>query len=210
MKHATIQMANKNYEQIYFDMTCWLPNQGQNGKLIFMQEHAVFSAIGSDRPGLVEEVSQFILQHQGNIEDSRMVNLRGQFAMMLLVSAAPDALRSMQASLPALIRKSHLHIEVHVTTATTAPARPALPYRLTASTLDQAGLVHRIAQLLRSLNVNIESMETNLVAAPYTGAPIFEMSLAMSVPGDLPLPKLRKHLGELCDQLNIDWKLSAL
>ena len=175
-----------------------------------MLEHAVLSAIGSDRPGLVEEVSEFILQHQGNIEDSRMVNLRGQFAMMLLISASPDALRSMQASLPALIRKSHLHIEVHVTAAVASPARPALPYRLTASTLDQAGLVHSIAHLLRSLNVNIESMETTLAAAPYTGAPIFEMALAMSVPGDLPLSKLRKQLGDLCDQLNIDWKLSAM
>jgi glycine cleavage system transcriptional repressor len=44
--------------------------------------HAILTAIGADRPGLVEEVSQFIFAHGGNIADSRMVNLRGQFAMM--------------------------------------------------------------------------------------------------------------------------------
>ena len=181
-----------------------------------MQQHAILTAIGTDRPGLVEEVSHFIFEHHGNIEDSRMVNLRGQFAMMLLVTADPAApggpapLLAMQAALHALIHKTGLHIEVHLATPTPAPIRPALPFRLKASSLDQAGLVHRVAHLLRALNVNIESMDTSLAAAPYSGSPIFEMELSMSIPGDLPLTQLRKQLGELCDQLNIDWNLSAI
>ena len=50
-----------------------------------MTHHAILTALGTDRPGLVDEVSQFIFEHGGNIEDSRMVNLRGQFAIMLLL-----------------------------------------------------------------------------------------------------------------------------
>ena len=46
-----------------------------------MTHHAILTALGTDRPGLVDEVSQFIFQHGGNIEDSRMLNLRGQFAI---------------------------------------------------------------------------------------------------------------------------------
>lgn len=176
-----------------------------------MTTHAVLTAIGADRPGLVEEVSEFVFKHGGNIEDSRMANLRGQFTMMLLVNAPGDALRKMQIAAPALIQHSGLHIEIRAASPTTAPAqRPAVPYRLTASALDQAGLVHRIAHLLRSLDVNIESMQTNLVAAPYTGAPVFEMDVAMSVPGALPLSQLRQQLSTLCDELNVDWKLASL
>ncbi len=175
-----------------------------------MTDHAVLTAIGSDRPGLVEEVSEFVFRHGGNIEHSRMANLRGQFTMMLLVSTPGDVLRSMQSSLPALIQHSGLHIEVRAAARQSIPARPALPYRLTASALDQAGLVHRLAHLLRSLEVNIENMQTNLVAAPYTGAPVFEIEMTISVPGALPLSSLREKLASLCDELNIDWRLSAM
>ncbi len=57
-----------------------------------MDHHAVLTAIGADRPGLVDEVSAYVLERGGNLEDSRMVNLHGQFAMMLLVSGDEDAI----------------------------------------------------------------------------------------------------------------------
>ncbi len=175
-----------------------------------MSDYAVLTAIGADRPGLVDEVSQFVFQNGGNIEGSRMANLHGQFAMMLLVHVPHDSSRKMQAALPALIRHSGLHIEIRPADQPQASARPAVPYRLTASSLDQAGLVHRVAHLLRSCDVNIESMQTSLAAAPYTGAPIFEIEMAISVPSDVPLSRLRQKLTELCDQLNIDWQLASM
>ena len=175
-----------------------------------MTDHAVLTAIGADRPGLVEAVSEFVFLHGGNIEDSRMANLRGQFTMMLLVNAPGASLKQMQVALPTLVHKTALHVEIRAAGAASTTARPALAYRLTATSLDQAGLVHRVAQLLRSMDVNIESMQTNLVAAPYTGAPVFEMELALSVPGDRPASQLRQKLGELCDQLNIDWNLMSI
>ena len=85
-----------------------------------------------------------------------------------------------------------------------------MPYRLTATAMDQAGLVHRIAHVLRGLNVNIESMETHLTAAPITGAPTFEMELLMSVPHTTAISKLREQVGKLCDELNIDWNVAAM
>ena len=175
-----------------------------------MNVHAVLSAIGADRPGLVEAVSEFVFRNDGNIEDSRMANLHGQFTMMLLISAPPEALRKMQAAAPVLIQKTHLHVEIRPAGEQPIPSRPAVHYRLSASAMDQAGLVHRITHLLRSLDVNIESMETSLVAAPHSGSPVFEMELLMSAPGDLPSSELRDKLGTLCDQLNVDWNLVSV
>ena len=85
-----------------------------------------------------------------------------------------------------------------------------MPYRLTGRALDQSGLVHQVANLLRSLNVNIESMETELEAAPVTGAPIFVMNLVIAVPHDTPIQKLRDEVAAVCDSLNIDWRLELL
>jgi glycine cleavage system transcriptional repressor len=175
-----------------------------------VNRHIVLTAIGQDRPGLVEEVSEFVLAHGGSIEDSRMANLQGQFAIMVLIGAAQEAIDRIRADLDALTSQTRVHAQV--TEAVTAGVRVAsrLPFRLTGRALDQPGLVHVVANLLRSLNVNIESMDTTLEAAPITAAPVFAMDLIIAVPTDTPVPKLRDELTRVCDPLNIDWHLVAL
>ena len=49
--------------------------------------HLALSALGRDRPGIVAEVTGVLVEHGVNVEDSRMAILRGQFAMVLLLSA---------------------------------------------------------------------------------------------------------------------------
>ena len=51
--------------------------------------HFALSAIGRDRPGIVAAVTEVLLAHAVNIEDSHATILRGHFTMMLVV-AAPD------------------------------------------------------------------------------------------------------------------------
>ena len=176
-----------------------------------MTSHAILTAIGSDRPGLVDEVSHYIFDRGGNIEDSRMVNLRGQFAMMVLVGGSADVLSRVQNDLAALA-KSGLHAELRPAAAGDRPAAgaAAMPYRLRGTGIDQAGMVHRVAHVLREMNVNIESLDTQLRPAPVTGAPIFEMELVLSVPKSTPVSSLRQRVGAACDELNIDWELETM
>lgn len=176
-----------------------------------MSQHAILTAIGQDRPGLVDEVSAFIFERGGNIEDSRMVNLRGQFAMMVLISGSEQTLADVRERLGELAGRTGLQADLRPAQPTRpAAAGPALPYRLTASAMDQAGLVHRVSHLLREMNANIESMETNLRPAPVTGSPLFEMELVLSVPRQTSVGELRRRLETLCDEINIDWHLSAM
>lgn len=175
--------------------------------------HAILSAIGSDRPGLVEEVSRFIFDRGGNIEDSRMVNLRGQFAMMVLVGGQAGVLEKIGRELGELSGKSGIHAQWRVAEPTEQAAgatAPARPYRLRASAMDQPGLVHRVSQLLRDMNVNIESLQTQLGAAPITGAPVFAMELVLAVGPGVGLGRLREAMGELCDKYNMDWEMQGM
>ena len=173
--------------------------------------HAILTAIGGDRPGIVDEVSQFIFDRGGNIEDSRMVNLRGQFAMMVLVGGAGDVLERIGRELGDFSRRSGMSAELRPAGAAQPAPRQAdaMPYRLVGTGIDQPGLVHRLAHLLRELGVNIESLETRLTPAPYTGAPMFELEAVLSVPRSTQLSQLRQKVGALCDQLNVDWDLKT-
>lgn len=170
--------------------------------------HAILTAVGTDRPGLVDEVSRFIFDRGGNIEDSRMVNLRGQFAMMVLVAGDEAAHDRLRADLGPMAQSSRLHVELRpAKQEQAATVSMAMPYRLVATAIDQPGLVHRISHALRELQVNIESLDTHLTPAPYTGAPLFEMELILAVPRGAAIRQLREKLGVVCDEMNVDWEL---
>src|SRR5687767_12609317 len=133
--------------------------------------HVILTAIGSDRPGLVDEVSRFIFDRGGNIADSRMVNLRGQFAMMVLVGGDAEIVNRLRADVAGFGAQVGLHAEVRPAddaadgAAKPAAASDAQPFRLVGTGIDRPGLVHRVAHLLREMNVNIESLESRLTAA---------------------------------------------
>ena len=176
-----------------------------------MNHHAILTAIGTDRPGIVDELSQFIFDRGGNIEDSRMVNLRGQFAMMVLLGGSGvDVAERIGKDLPDFARRSGMQAELRPAAAERpkgSPGAEALPYRLVGTGIDQPGLVHRLAHLLREMNVNIESLETRLTPAPYTGAPMFELEAVLAVPRATQLSHLRQKLAAACDEINMDWDL---
>ena len=77
--------------------------------------HAILTAVGVDRAGLVDEVSSFIYDRGGNIEDSRMVNLRGLFAMMVLVGGDEATIGKLRHEQTVLAEKSGLQVEVRPT-----------------------------------------------------------------------------------------------
>jgi glycine cleavage system transcriptional repressor len=175
-----------------------------------MNERAVLTAIGHDRPGLVEEVSEFVFARGGSIEDSRMANMHGQFAIAMSIAGTDEAIERITADLDALGARTGIHARLTMAVRVESDAVSRSPYRLTGRALDQAGLVHQVANVLRGLGVNIESMETTLEAAPETGAPVFAMDLVIAVPDDAPIETLRAELGRVCDSLNIDWNLALL
>jgi glycine cleavage system transcriptional repressor len=172
--------------------------------------HAVLTAIGNDRPGLVDEVTRYVLERGGNLEDSRMVNLHGQFAMMMLVTGSEDVMARLRDGLGTLKKASFVHAELHAADITGHRATAAIPYRLNTWAMDHPGLAQSVAHLLGEKGVNIESADTALRPAPYTNAPLFEMELVIAVPAATPVAELREAIGRLCDEMNIDWQLTAL
>ena len=111
---------------------------------------------------------------------------------------------------PRLAEASGLQVDLRTAPPPKATgATGAMPFRFVATAVDRAGIVHAISHLLREMNVNIESLETRLTAAPYTGSPVFEMESVLAVPKGTPLAQLRQRLAALCDEMNMDWDLSA-
>ncbi|MSO23366.1 MAG: hypothetical protein EXQ58_08965 [Acidobacteria bacterium] len=167
------------------------------------KENLILTAVGPDRVGLVEKISEFITQNGCNIEDSKMAVFCGEFALILLISGAASTLLRGANDYNELGALTGLNISVRKP-AVKIIAAQSLPYRLTASCLDHPGVVHQLSGLLSQLNINIESMETKTYLAPVSGTPIFRMEALLSVPPALNISHLRQQLDEIEREANID------
>lgn len=165
----------------------------------------ILTAVGPDRPGIVGELTAHLHAAGGNILDSRMVNLRGEFAMMILLELPDDRARALAEALPR--QGQAMGLRVSVTPQEQPAARPpqrGLPYRLKTYSMDQPGIVARVSAVLQSLGVNIEELEARQESAPFAGSPLFSTEMRLTVPPGVPLGELRRQLEAVGSELNCD------
>ena len=174
-----------------------------------MKGYALLTASGSDRIGIVDDLTSLILGRRCNIEESRMAVLGGEFAIILLFSGEKAGVGKLLEELPA--RGAELNLTVSVKETVPPKADPqARPYLLESVSLDTPGIVHSVTSLLRRYQVNIEDLETDTTPAPWTGAPLFSMRARLSVPGGTPVARLREELEDLEAETNLDVKLTPI
>jgi len=163
----------------------------------------VITAIGPDRPGIAADVSGHVHHAGANLADSRMINLRGHFALIALVEGSPGVLESVKTRLREAAPELGLSFDFSAETKG-QQTRKGVAFRLTTYSMDQPGIVHTIANFLRSQEINIEQLETSLESAPFMGAPVFTMKIVMVVPSHASVSLLRRSLTQLADTLNCD------
>jgi glycine cleavage system transcriptional repressor len=162
----------------------------------------VITAVGTDRSGIVGEFSGHVVAAGANLCDSRMVNLRGHFALIAMIEGTDGQLEAARAALRKNAAAMGLTFEFSQSAA--AAARPGVGYRLKTYSMDQPGIVHKVTSFLRGEGVNIEELETHLESAPFMGTPVFTMEMRISVPKEIAARKLRTSLEELLDAINGD------
>jgi glycine cleavage system transcriptional repressor len=174
------------------------------------QNALILLAAGRDRPGIVERLSGVLYAAGCNLEDSRMSILGGEFALIVLVTGAPESLRRAAGELEDLASEMELMLQVKPTRAIPAlepRAQPAIPYHLHAVALDHPGIVHKVTRLLSRRGINVARLGTRIAPAPVSGAPVFSLEIEAQVPAELSVAKLRSELQELADAESIDIEL---
>src|ERR1051325_6139082 len=88
----------------------------------------ILTAVGNDRPGLVGELTGHLHAAGVNILDSRMVNLRGRFAVSILLEVRE--LDSLKRALASSSERMGLTLQFPEPAAATPPRIAGIPYRL--------------------------------------------------------------------------------
>ena len=171
-----------------------------------MRGFAILTAIGSDRVGIVDDLTTLILDKRCNIEESRMAVLGGEFAVMLLLSGTQEDIDALIEASQGIAGDLGLHMSMKPTVEP-KPHPQMRPYMIESVSLDTPGIVHAITVLLRRHRINIENMVTETTAAPWTGAPMFVMRGRISIPQEVSLAALRDEIETLETEQNLDIKL---
>lgn len=166
-------------------------------------DYLVITAAGEDQVGLVERFSSKITESGCNIEQSRMVVLGGQFAILVLVSGPWNALSKLETQLEPLGLQLGLSIVVKRTRAREL-TQPVLPYHVEVVALDHPGIVHNLAKFFSRFGINIEELSTDTYPAPHTGTQMFSVQMEVGVPAKTHIPTLRGEFFDYCDDLNLD------
>lgn len=174
-----------------------------------MTTKLVISALGDDRPGIVDELSNIILNHSLNIEDSRMTVLGGEFAILLLISGDQSSIDALLTQTNEIEQTLQMRLLVKTTTDST-PSENTIPYAVEVAALDHPGIVNNIASFFSSHNINIVNMQTESYSAPHTGSPMFALHMTIGIPADTNIAQLRDAFMQTCDELNLDAELTNL
>ncbi|KAB7628309.1 glycine cleavage system protein R [Alkalilimnicola sp. S0819] len=168
-----------------------------------MQKLLVITALGEDRPGIVNELARVVSEAGCNIEDSRMTVLGGEFAVILLVKGKWNELAKLETNLPGLGRKLGLMVS---SKRTECPRRQGdlLPYAVEVVAVDHPGIVQQLANFFSQRKINIRDMSTASYAAAHTGTAMFSVQMSVDVPAGMHIAALREEFMDFCDQLNLD------
>jgi glycine cleavage system transcriptional repressor len=138
-------------------------------------EHLAVTAVGADRPGIIARVTGVLRDHGGNLEDSSMTILGGQFAIMLLVTSDTGA-----EALEAALREATADLGLVVAVRAVGPGAQSSPatHVLSVYGSDRPGIVHDVATVLADAEVNVTDLTTRVIEGEGT---VYAMMLEVAL-----------------------------
>ena len=171
-------------------------------RAIGMEQRIAVTAIGPDRAGLIRDLSEIVTEAAGNIQESRMMALGSEFAILMLVGGNWHSVAKIREKLDSLERRGDLTVTVR--DSTPRPHADCAPYLIDAITLDHEGIVLGLSDFFACRELEISEMNTRRYNAPHTGATMFSVQMTVNIPATLQLAQLRDEFLDYCDHENLD------
>ena len=163
----------------------------------------IISAVGSDRPGIVSEISGVITSHGGNIEKSRMTRLGSDFTIIMLVMVDSKWEESLVVALQAI---KELSISTKGTEPNTVIAGENCQISLSGA--DNEGIVKVLSKYLEEKSINIIEMDTHISQAPISGSPLFNLNASVSIPVEVDGRGIQSDLSQIAQELGVEIHLN--
>ena len=171
-----------------------------------MEKMYIMTAFGEDRLGIVSDVTELIFEYGFNLEDSRMIRLIDEFAIILSFSGDLESnIEDLNRACRRLEREKKVSAYVRPVKRDLGRIRESYKIkRIHVEGLDHAGIVYKISRFLSDNGVNIDNLESEVVQSPESGTKIYKMDIYIQLPGNKDIGPIESGLGSLAEELNLD------
>ena len=158
---------------------------------------------GLDRMGFISDISKEISHLNGNIETSKMIKLGEDFNMLILISLDPKHIDILKKSFK---KYANLSFTIKEALIRENDSENKFIFRLKGA--DDEGIVHYCTELFSKLDINILDLETKVLNAPTTGAPLFYIKAIITTSGYDSTKELEKNILHIENEKNVVIKFS--
>lgn len=165
----------------------------------------VITLIGTDRPGLVETLSDTVFQHQGSWQASSLSKLAGKFAGIVQIDINEDNADALKEALNRIP-----DLNVLIANATPQTEMDTTTHTLSVTGNDRPGIVQEVTREIAKFGININNLETNTQSAANFGGVIFNAEFDLDIANTLSLDDLGDALEQLSDDLIVEFDESDI
>lgn len=177
-----------------------------------MTNRLVISALGEDRPGIVREIARELYRLGCNIEDSTMTQLRGDFAVMMVISAPPEITpEQVEKNFDRIHREMGLSVEVRPFVESKKKNALSAHHNrciLSLSGGDRPGIVYEVSKLLAEREINISDIKTRVLSD--SSGDTYIMVLEIELPREVKFSALKVEISGLAEELKVDITLDPM
>lgn len=175
-----------------------------------MIHHLVITAVGTDRPGICNHLTQVVTHSGGNIVDSRIALFGKEFTLIMLVSGKTNTITRIENLLPSI----SVEHDLMVVMKRTAPHQvPQYTYKIECivESEDRVGLTEAFTQFFSNHHINISALSAQTLKAPDNTHDALSDQFHISISGltelDIDIQALQASFEKLCSTLSVSGEL---
>ncbi|OAN18732.1 glycine cleavage system transcriptional repressor [Photobacterium jeanii] len=166
-----------------------------------MEHYLVITAVGTDRPGISDEVTHLATQCGCNIIDSRIALFGHEFTLIMLLAGNANAISRVESTLPLKAQEHELLTVMKRTSKHKARVYPyTADFHIEAD--DMPGLIGQYTSFLASRQIDIASLSahTNEAVESDKTDRLF-VQISTNIPEGCNLMTLQEEFQALCTDL---------
>jgi glycine cleavage system transcriptional repressor len=171
------------------------------GNVILSQpqpHHLVITALGVDRPGIVNTITRHVSSCGCNIEDSRLAMLGDEFTFIMLLSGSWNAITLIESTLPMKGAELELLIVMKRTNARVTPPMPATVW-VQVEVPDSPHIIERFTDLFDKHQMNIAELVSRIQPAQDGVPPTLYIQMTAHSAEDT---RIEPAFNQLCQELH--------
>ncbi|WP_413723395.1 glycine cleavage system transcriptional repressor [Sodalis sp. RH23] len=173
------------------------------------QHYLVITALGTDRPGIVNTITRHVSSCGCNIEDSRLAMLGEEFTLIMLLSGSWNAITLIESTLPLKGAELDLLIVMKRTNAGEQQATPNTVW-VKVDVQDSPHLIERFTDLFDSQHMNIAELASKTQPARGDAPPRLNIQITAHGPSGWPVEQIEDRFHQLCTELNAQGSISIV